>query len=239
MKIVQPSVILLHATCYPSHIIEHAGRVCYQSSHRSKKCPECDGVRRVAFGPNTLQYCGLCGDYGTDPAVADDFVRMVLKRGHESVIEHVSAGVLIVTDRGVTHELVRHRLASFSQESTRFCDFTKEQFGGELSFIVPPFGGVKPLWEDDFEAWRSAMQTSEEVYQTLRSKGVLPELARSVLPNSLKSEIAMTCNAREWRHFLRLRMAKAAHPQMRQVAVMIREELTKWCPALFEDIEVK
>jgi thymidylate synthase (FAD) len=228
MKIVKPSVRLVHATPFPEHVIEAMGRVCYQSQPR-KVCPHgCGGG---------VPSC-TCGGYGTSREGAQDFVRMILQRGHESVIEHVSAGFLITCDRGVTHELVRHRLAAFSQESTRYCDYTGDRFGGELSFIQPP-GLVDPAgtrFDRTAEGlWMDAVEEAETVYLYLRSRGVPPEIARSVLPNSLKSQLGMTCNAREWRHVLRLRTAPAAHPQMREVAAMLAAELKRWSPVLFEE----
>ena len=223
MKIIPVSVTMVHATADPSRIVEAMVRICYQSSHRVKPCEKCEGERGLS--------CSQCNGTGTDEQSATDFVRMVIARGHESVIEHVSAGFRIVTDRGVTHELVRHRLASFSQESTRYCDYSGDRFGGDLGFIVPP-----GLSEAEASTWRCAVDTSEGMYKGLRASGVPPEIARSILPNSLKAEIGMTCNAREWRHFLRLRLSPKAHPQMREVAAMIRDHLVKWFPAAFEDI---
>lgn len=229
MKIIKPSVTLLHATPDPLRVIERAGRICYQSTHKTRPCLECRGSG-VVIHSDVLVKCDDCLGTGIDETGSKAFVRTVLKRGHESVIEHVSAGFLIVTDRGVTHELVRHRLSSFSQESTRYCNYAKEQFGNELSFIEPPNLG------DGYTEWRCAVESAEARYLRLSEQGIKPEIARSVLPNSLKAEIAMTCNAREWRHFLRLRTSPAAHPQMREVAEMIREELVRWAPVLFEDL---
>lgn len=223
MKIVQPSVTLVHATPDPARVIERMGRICYQSDHKVKTCCHCSG-----------DGCCECLGTGTDEQSAIDFIRMVIKRGHESVLEHVSAGFRIVTDRGVTHELVRHRIASFSQESTRYCDYAGNRFGGELSFVEPP--GLDGRSGLDRENWQAACRNAENSYRLLRANGIAPEYARSVLPNSLKAEIGMTCNAREWRHFLRLRTAKAAHPQMHQVANMISDHLMQWCPVLFEDV---
>jgi len=159
---------------------------------------------------------------------------MVLARGHESVVEHVSAGVLIMCDRGVSHEVVRHRLATYSQESTRYCDYAAGRFGGELSFVAPP--GLTALQQ---VTWTGAMRDAEQRYLDLRQRcgdPVPPELARSVLPTALKTALAMTCNAREWRHFLRLRLAPPAHPQMRQVARLIAKVLMGWCAPLFDDV---
>ena len=184
--------------------IERAGRVCYKSEGNIT----CDS--------------------------AEKFIRGIIKRGHESVIEHATVSFKIICDRGVTHELVRHRLASYSQESTRFCDYTAGKFGNELTFIKPCF------WQDDnenFKLWKEAMALVEKNYLALRAKGARPEEARSILPNSLKTEIFVTMNLREWRHFLKLRTAKAAHPQMREVALKIYSILVEKLPAVFDDIQ--
>jgi thymidylate synthase (FAD) len=239
MKIVKPSVTLVHHTPDPERVIEKMGRICYQSSHKMRACPDCSGTGdngRELFDDDCMECgsrCMTCDGAGTDIESARDFIRMILKRGHESVIEHASAGFLIVTDRGVTHEIVRHRLASYSQESTRYCNYGKEQFGGELSFVQPPLPVIDLIPKG---AWAHSIETAEREYLLMLSKGVKPEIARSVLPNSLKSEIGMTANFREWRHFLRLRTSPAAHPQMREVAEMIRTELLKISAVCFEDI---
>ena len=166
------------------------------------------------------------------------FVRNLIKRGHESVLEHAIISVRIICDRGVSHELVRHRIASYSQESTRYCNYSKEKFDGELTFIRPPwvpeeFGGNQAA-----RAWKQAMQYAEFYYLKLLEYGWTPEQARTVLPNSLKTEIVVTMNLREWRHFFRLRCAPAAHPQMRQIANMMLAEFKNAVPVIFDDLEV-
>lgn len=176
--------------------------------------------------------CYKSEDHITDES-ADDFVRRILRKGHESVIEHEKLTARIICDRGVSHELVRHRLASYSQESTRYCNYSKGKFGKELTFIRPCF------WSDDslqYHLWRSAMSTAEGVYMYLLENGAKPEEARSVLPNSLKTEVVMTANLREWRHLFRLRCAPAAHPQMREVANQLLAQAYAALPAIFEDI---
>ena len=208
MKIIEPSVELAEDfdAVAVMRKIERAGRVCYKSEANI-----------------------------TDDS-AEKFIRGIIKRGHESVIEHASVSFKIVCDRGVTHELVRHRIASYSQESTRYCDYGAGKFGGELTFIKPCF------WDDDdenFQLWLSTMELLEKNYLAMRANGAKPEEARSILPNSLKTEIFVTMNLREWRHFLRLRTAKAAHPQMRQVALKIFDILNEKLPAIFGDIEIK
>lgn len=165
---------------------------------------------------------------------AENFVRKLIERGHESVLEHESIAVLFVCDRGISHEIVRHRLASYSQESTRYCNYSGDRFGSELTFIKPCFFMDKP-WA--YCAWENAMGFAENVYFDLLSDGCPPQEARTVLPNSLKTEVVMTANLREWRHFLKLRTAKAAHPQMRELTVPLLHELQRQIPVVFDDIK--
>lgn len=184
--------------------IERAGRVCYKSE-----------------------------DKITDGS-AERFVRSIIERGHESVLEHVSISVRFIVDRGVSHELVRHRIASFSQSSTRYCNYSQDKFGNEITVIEPLFFG-KP-WQAKYVAWRRACEEAERRYFELLSLGATPQEARSVLPNSLKAEVVMTANAREWRHILRLRTDKAAHPQIREVIVPLLKELKERVSVIFDDI---
>ena len=164
---------------------------------------------------------------------AEKFVGMILKSGHESVLEHEKITVRFVCDRGVTHEIVRHRIASYSQESTRYCNYSKDKFGGEITFIRPCF------WAEDdekFAVWKETMQSIEDSYVKLISLGAKPEEARSILPNSVKTEIMVTMNLREWRHFFKLRTAERAHPQIREVAIPLLNELKGLVPVIFDDI---
>lgn len=176
--------------------------------------------------------------YQSEPK-ADDatFVRRLIKRGHESVLEHAIISVRVICDRGVSHELVRHRIASYSQESTRYCSYGKDKFGGELTFIRPPWVSIDNPEGTDY-LWWSAMKGAEDTYLALLKIGWTPEQARSVLPNSLKTEVVVTMNLREWRHFFRLRCAPAAHPQMRQIANMLLNGFREAVPVVFDDIEV-
>ena len=170
-------------------------------------------------GHEVLRHLELCGRvcYKSEDAISDEsaerLIRMMLERGHESPIEHFGVSVRIICDRGVSHEWVRHRIASFSQESTRYCNYQKSKFGSELTFIRPYFAeeGSKL-----FDIWKSSMQQAETAYFEMLNCGAKPEDARSVLPNSLKTEFICTMNLREWRHFFRLRCAPAAHPAMRE-----------------------
>lgn len=171
------------------------------------------------------------------PESAPRFVKMLKDRNHESVLEHTILSVRFVTDRGVSHELVRHRLASFTQESTRFCNYSKDKFGSELTFI-------RPVWADEFQIrsmtgaffiWYQAVREAENFYFDLLHKDWTPQQARTVLPNSLKTEIVITTNWREWKHILQLRaISKAAHPQMRDLMTSLYGHLRKEVPEVFE-----
>lgn len=159
---------------------------------------------------------------------AKKFVGMILARGHESVVEHESISVRIVCDRGVSHEIVRHRLASYSQESTRYC-----RYKDQIQVILPP--GLSELGKSH---WFKSIKMCEEQYLELLVLGTPPEIARSVLPNALKTEIVMTCNLREWRHFFKLRTANTAHPQMRALARLMLSEFRDRIPVIFDDVGV-
>ena len=161
------------------------------------------------------------------------FLKNLIARGHESVIEHAKVSVLVICDRGVSHEIVRHRIASYSQESTRYCNYSQDKFGNELTFIRPCF------WTEDsdaYQVWKSSMEAVERDYFRLLELGATPQEARSVLPNSLKTEIVVTMNLREWRHFFRLRTSAAAHPQMRQTAAALLRDFKARIPVIFDDI---
>ena len=206
MKIIKPSVEILD-DLNPEEILkklELCGRVCYKSE-----------------------------DKITDKS-AVKFISNIIKRGHESVLEHVSFSVRFICDRGVSHEIVRHRIASYSQESTRYCNYSKGQFNGEITVIEPLY--LEPGTEG-YEIWKKACQEAEDNYFKLLQYGCTAQEARAVLPNSLKTEIVMTANVREWRHFLKLRTSKAAHPQIKEVADMLLMELNFLLPSLFDDIE--
>ena len=168
---------------------------------------------------------------------AGKMVSRLIKNGHEAMLEHCSVTVKFVCDRGISHELVRHRLASFAQESTRYCNYANEDFGSEITFIKPFF-----LEEgtESWNAWLTAMQTAESCYFKMLDFGCSAQQARSVLPNSLKTEVIMTCNLREWRHFFKLRAAGttgAPHPQMLELTVPLLLKLKEVIPIIFDDIE--
>lgn len=205
MRVIKPEVEILDNVNGNEILkkIERAGRVCYKSE---------DKITSES---------------------AKIFIQNLLTSGHESVIEHEKISVRIICDRGVTHEIVRHRIASYSQESTRYCNYTKDKFGNELTFIKPCF------WSEDSEEyrlWIETMQIIENSYNKMIKLGTKPQEARSILPNSLKTEIIVTMNLREWRHFFKLRTSNRAHPQMREIAVMLLEKFKKEIDILFDDI---
>lgn len=229
MKIVKPYAKIMEPELLAGALsrIEYAARI----SHRSE-------------------------DAQTDNS-AERFIRaVVLQHGDWSVVEHVSASVEFLVDRGITHELVRHRIASYTQESTRFVNYAKKM---PPSFIYPkpdvecPFclGGEEPNGNGKhiigYEStggepcrydlsWLIAIQYCEGSYRKLLDGGWRPQEARSVFPNALASKIVMTCNLRSWRHFFLMRTSKEAHPQMRQVTIPLLVEFQRIVPVLYEDI---
>lgn len=195
MNIIKQSATLEFITPNALQFIERMGRVCYKSE------------------------CNITNDS------AKEFIKMIMNpdKKHESVLEHASATVRFITDRGVTHEIVRHRIASYSQESTRYCNYSKDKFGNELTVILPVWfytaeesGDMKLMHR--YSNWFESCKTSEVHYFEALRMGDKAQEARDVLPNSLKTEIIMTANFREWRHFFKLRTSTAAHPQMKELA---------------------
>lgn len=205
MNIIQPYIYLdqNELSIIKLKAIERAARICYKSEGK--------------ISENSYH----------------DFLSGLLQRGHESVIEHEKATVFFVTDRGVTHEIVRHRISSYSQESTRYCNYTSEKFGNEITVIAPFF---YPPNSSQYEIWKESCLASENAYIQLIANSK-PQEARTVLPNSLKTEIAVTYNFREWRHFFKLRCSRQAHPQMQQVAIPLLLYFQEKLPCLFQDIE--
>ncbi|MBE5928054.1 MAG: FAD-dependent thymidylate synthase [Lachnospiraceae bacterium] len=214
MNITAPSVTIIDMEDYSVMLkkIERIGRVCYKSERNITETS------------------------------AEQFVKNILANGHESVIEHESVTVKVICDRGVTHEIVRHRLASYSQESTRYCNYSGDKFNNSITVIDIASGfGYDLNNETDakkYEVWNKAMKASEEYYFELLKLGAAPQEARAVLPNSLKTELIMTMNLREWRHFFKLRLSKKAHPQMREIANLIYDEFIKAMPVFFSKLDI-
>lgn len=188
--------------------IEKIGRVCYKSEEKITE----------------------------DGESAKKFIGDLISKGHEAMIEHGSISVKFICDRGVSHELVRHRIASFAQESTRYCNYSKDKFGNELTFIIPWFFNRVEKDEAKFETWCNSMRGAEISYMELLNLGATPQEARSVLPNSLKTEITVTANYREWRTIFKLRTALTAHPQMREIMQPLLSTFKTLIPVLFDDI---
>ena len=207
MKIIPPSYKIL-TPIDRTHIltaIETAARTCYKSEDK------------ISEGS------------------AGKLVARLVKLGHEAMIEHVSITVKFICDRGVSHELVRHRIASYAQESQRYVNYTKEKFGQEITVIAPCF------WEAGtpaYTAWETACRQAEQAYFALVGQGANPEEARTVLSNSTKTEIIVTMNMRAWRNFFQLRTANAAHPQMRELSIPLLAEFAAQLPEIFGDIAV-
>ena len=209
MNIVSPQIIIEDMADGEEMLkrIEKAGRTCYKSEDK------------IAVDS------------------AKEFVRFIIQHGHETVLEHEKATVRLICDRGVSHEIVRHRIASYSQESTRYCNYSKDKFGSEISVIDVCF------WKSEsdrdkqkYEIWKKAMEEAEKAYLKLLELGATPQEARSVLPNSLKTEIVMTMNLREWRHFFKLRTSASGHPQMIEIARPLLDEFKRRIPVIFDDI---
>ena len=170
---------------------------------------------------------------------AAKMVASLIKSGHEAMLEHASVTVKFVVDRGISHELVRHRLASFAQESTRYCNYSKDDFGSEITFIIPEYLEYK---SEGWNIWKESMKQAEDAYFKMLDFGLSPQQARAVLPNSLKTEVVMTANLREWRHFFKLRALGTTgkpHPQMFEVTVPLLEDFKQMIPVVFDDLVVK
>lgn len=218
MILIKPSFEILYKP-ENLNLLEYAGRLCYKSEDKT--------------GMNT-----------------DKFLEQRIKEGHESLIEHLSISVKIICNRSVSHELVRHRLASYSQESQRYCNYAKKG----LIFIIPPWVTIKPeeYTHSDFSFisykysvkeryWFYHLINCENTYKNLLSDDEpcskwLPEEARDILPNAIKTEIITTMNMRTWRHVLKLRTSKKAYSQMREIMIPLLEEFRKLYPSLFNDI---
>lgn len=195
-----------------------------------------NGIKELQFIEQAARTCYKSENWITeDGESAKALVKRLISSGHEAMLEHSMLSVRFVVDRGISHEIVRHRLFSFAQESTRYCNYSKGKFGSELTFIEPCFWDVKDY---NMITWLAVCSYAETAYFNLLEEGATPQEARTVLPNSLATEIVVTGNYREWRHFLKLRTDAAAHPQMRQVTIPLLKELQERIPIIFDDIGV-
>lgn len=206
MKIIQPSFEILGYTPNLTKIIEMGIRTAYKSEDKIKDGSDVEIIGRIK------------------------------NFKHESTLEHGSITVKFVTDRGVTHELVRHRIASFTQESSRYCSYGKSKFGSEITVIEPFFFNVNESSDVVYAEWKTGCEFAEAAYMRLLALGAKAQEARSVLPNSLKTEIVVTANPREWRHIFALRTVKEAHPQIRQIMCPLLAKFRTMWPILFDDV---
>ena len=205
------------------------------------------GIKELQHIEKIGRVCYKSEDYITeDGESARKFVAMLIRNGHEAMIEHSFLSVKFTVDRGVSHELVRHRIASFAQESTRYCNYAKDKFGAECAFIDLEPGimldnKMKKMSGEEIALvmaeWTSAMEDAERHYMRLLELGAKPNIARAVLPNSTKKEITLSANYLEWRNFFKLRVPADVHPQMREVTIPLLKELKGMIPVIFDDIE--
>ena len=237
MKIIKPSYeIMTDISPFGTlelESIERAARVCYKSE-----------------------------DKITDQAEsAKKLIRKLIENGHEAMLEHGSLMMKFICDRGVSHELVRHRMASFAQESTRYCNYGQDKFGNEITVVEPIefedipklnkeaiqlytvsdiiMDHILPPNEHCYWCWYDVCLNAEENYLDMLEHGATPQMARSVLPNSLKTEVVVTANYREWRHIFDLRCNRAAHPEMRRLMLPLLKDLYGRIPVIFDDIYEK
>ena len=202
----------------------------------------CDAADLIAKVERACRTCYKSEDHISEGS-GERLIRACIARGHESPLEHASITFRVICDRGVSHEIVRHRIAAYSQESTRYCNYGKDKFGGELTFIRPWW--VATMANNDDHRWikmlkdlEDAARYAEITYLQLLATGATPEMARAVLPNCLKTELVMTMNIRELRHFIKLRTSKAAHPDIRIIAGKMLSLLHEMgLGVFFEDIE--
>lgn len=194
-----------------------------------------DGDQILKFLEMCARTCYQSEDF-TKEGSAERIVRRLIASGHEAMLEHYSFTVKFTVDRGISHEIVRHRVASFAQESTRYCNYSNGKFGNEITVIKPKFFDEG---SEQYKLWEHSCKVSEDIYTDLLASGAKPEEARGVLPTSLKTTLIMTANLREWRHFFKLRAegcTGAPHPQMLEVAEPLLEDVKKVIPVVFDDI---
>ena len=193
----------------PGDVIEKAARTCYRSEDR------------------------ITDDGSSDQKIKE----MLTTLGHTAMLEHSVLSVEFTTDRAIANELTRHRLCSFAQESTRYCNYSKDKFGAEVTFIRPEW--IRDYYTHEASLWADICYMAARNYKELLDNGLKPEDARCVLPLSLATKLVMTTNYAEWRHILKLRTSKAAHPQMRALMIPLLKELQERIPVIFDDIKVE
>lgn len=211
MRVIEPSVEILSEVDGKKvlELIEKAARTCYKSES------------------NITDYSSA------------NIIKSLIKNHHEAMLEHSSITVKFIVDRGVSHEMVRHRLASYAQESTRYCNYSKDKFDNEITVIKPSFLDTD---SEAFREWYDSCAFAEKMYMSMLESGCTPQEARGVLPTSLKTEIVMTANIREWRHFFKLRALGTTgkpHPQIQEVAIKLLDEFKVLIPIVFDDLVIE
>jgi len=214
--------------------------------------PNIDGMAMLRHIERCGRICYKSEEKITDASALEFVKNRIMQSGHHSVIEHRSFSVTFICNRGITHEQVRHRLASYSQESTRYCNYSKDKFSNNVTFIKPPqvsdellgkWSSSCEYWDNNLRLsdtdvlWANSMLNCEVAYFDLLNHGWKAQQARGVLPIDLKTEIVVTANLREWRHIFTLRSALPAHPQMRELMTPLLAECKKLIPVIFDDIE--
>ena len=207
VKIIEPSFEIL-TPIDGNQILKHiekCGRTCYQSYENET----------------------------VDTSSAEKMIKMLIKMGHESVLEHFLITIKAKIDIGNYKDITRHRFASFSIESTRFCNYSKGKFGNELTVISPcnmdKNSGI-------YHTWLKTMNDIEKAYIDMSEMGAKPDQLRMILPHSLAAEVTMSANLREWRHIFKMRCQKAAHPSVRQIMLQVLNEFKKQIPVIFDDL---
>ena len=207
MKVIQQSYEILTDLSDSTKIlkdIERVGRVCYKSE---------SNITQDSY----IKFC-----------------KMLRDRGHEAMIEHSQLSVKFIVNRAIANEIVRHRLFSFAQASTRYINYSKDKFGNEIKVIEPE--ELLPSNSSVYQFWYNSCKNAEDAYMALLYDNVKPEIARDVLPLSTATEIVVTGNIREWRHFFSLRCDTKAHPQLVSISRTLLNDLKSKIPVLFDDI---
>ena len=179
--------------------------------------------------------CRTC--YRSEDKISDESYKNLLtnclNRGHESVLEHEKITVRIYSDIGTYKDLTRHRFASFSVESTRYCSYNKDKYGNEIAVVNPVYIEDKEV----FETWKKAIEDMEKAYMKMKKLGASTDMCREILPHSTAAEYTMTANIREWKHILELRTTNHVHPAIRQVLIPLLLLFKEQMPEIFGDIE--
>ena len=206
-----------------------------------------DGIKIMK---NIEKACRTC--YRSEGKITEDSYKQLLKncinRGHESVLEHEKITVKLICDIGVYKDITRHRIASFSIESTRYCNYSKDKFENSIKFIKPVY--YTDAWqianyegqamtEEELKCfyWYKCMSDIEETYLNMAQLKCTPDEMRMILPHSTAAEVTMTANIREWKHILSLRCSKGAHPAVQQIMIPILLNFKQNMNEIFEDVQ--